>query len=188
MALENADGGGGDWIDNDQLQAMCEEKALAVLKILRIEPPSRPTPTSRSDWHPVIVDMLVLSGRWKGSVYRSERMTKAGFTNTLRQKFDPRDAELKAKDRRKIDRTEGTDLACRFGFYTADGVQRFCLNAARAGDMAEIEALFEQTKGDPYTVAEKAELDNASAVIFGDTDGEVGGSKAAPVDEEEPPF
>lgn len=192
MALENADGG-GDFIDNDQLQAMCEEKALVVCKILRIEPGSRPTPTSRSDWFPVVVDMLVLSGRWKGTVYRSERMTKAGFTNTLREKFDPRDAELKAKERRKIARTEGTDLAARFGFYTADGVKRFCLNAARAGDMAEIEALFEQTGNDPYTAAEKAELDRSSDVLFGETDGEIGAKAVVPAaagayDDDEPPF
>ena len=196
MALENADGGGGDWITNDQWDRLCKEKALGVFKILRIEPPSKPTETSRSPWHPVVVDMLILSGSYEGTVYRSERMTKAGFTNTLREKFHPEDADKKAKDRRKLPRTEGTDLVARFGTYQADGVTRFALNGARADDVKRVEELFAETGGDPYTAAEKAELESARD-IFADTtpgdeisSGNMAGARmpAADPDDDEPPF
>jgi len=188
MALENADGGGGDWISPETYERLCQEKALAVLKILRIEPGSMPKPTSRSMWYPVVVDMLLLDGHLEGTVYRSERMTRAGFTNTLREKFDPRDADLKAKDRRKIPRTEGTDLACRFGTYKDnEGNTRFALNAARPDDMARIEALFADG-ADPYAAAEKAEVAKASAVFGGPGTDPGYVSAEYDVNDEEPPF
>jgi hypothetical protein len=159
VALENADGGGGDWIDDDTYAKLCQEKALAVLRILRIEEGAKPKPTSRSMWYPVVVDLLILDGHREGEVFRSERMTKAGFTNTLREKFDPRDAELKAKERRKIPRTEGTDLACRFGTYKDnEGNVRYALNAARPDDMTRVAALFAEYDDDPYTAFEKKAL------------------------------
>jgi hypothetical protein len=181
MALENADGGGGDWIPADVVEELAASRTLAVFKILRILPGEKPKPTSRSEWFPVIADMLILDGKRKGTVYRSERFTKSGIVNTLRQKFDPRDAELKPKDRRKIARTEGTDLVARFGFYKDnEGVQRVCINAARADDVEEVKALFEATGDDPYGHYEAEDRKNSVSVMSG---------APAPVDDDdEPPF
>lgn len=191
MALENADGGGGDWISNDMWQELCEGNALAVMRILSIEP-RQPVPNgSGNEWEPVIVDMLVLSGKYEGTVYRSERMTKAGFTNTLRMKWDPADAAKPAKERRKIPRIVGTDLACRFGFYTdkRSGMKRFALNAARADDMATVAELFEKTGDDPYTAAEDQDRELAMAAIGDVSDGAIGGAPDDDDDDDDiPPF
>jgi hypothetical protein len=186
VALENADAGGGDWIGDDMWQELCEGQVLAVMRILRIEP-RQPVPNhSGNEWEPVVVDMLVLSGKYTGTVYRSERMTKAGFTNTLRQKWDPADAAKPAKERRKIPRTEGTDLACRFGFYKdkRSGLNRFALNAAREDDMAEVVKLFAESGDDPYRAAEAKDRELAMAAM-----GSPGAAAGQPDDlDDEPPF
>lgn len=190
MALENADsGGGGDWIPEENLTEMAEGQALAVCKILRILPGEKPKPTSRSEWYPVVVDMLVLSGKFEGSVYRSEKLTRAGFTGTLREKLDPATEGQPFKQRRKIPRTEGTDLAVRFGFYTDnEGVRRLCMNAARADDMEQLKALFKKTGDDPYSwyeaqdrAASGVAVDAAPAVNA------VHGSDTAPVQNDKVP-
>lgn len=164
MALENADSGGGDWIPEEKLTEMAEGQALAVCRVLRILPGEKPKPTSRSDWYPVVVNMLILSGKYEGSVYRSEKLTRTGFTNTLREKKDPADPKGKAK----IPRTEGTDVVVRFGFYTDnEGVRRLCMNAARADDMERVTELFRVTGDDPYSAAEAKDRADSALVMAG---------------------
>jgi hypothetical protein len=198
MALENADGGGGDWITDDVYEELAEDAALAVLRILRIEP-RQPVPGKLNEWEPVVVDMLVLSGRHANTVWRSERMTKAGLTNTLRSKWDPspENMALKAKERVKIPRTEGTDLACRFGHYTSahSSRQLVGLNAARAADMKRVEALFAEYGDDPYTAFEDQDRANAMAALGGPAEdrapvtvGGAGTPAATDPMDEEPPF
>lgn len=184
MAIENADAGGGDWIPEQTYQELAEGQTLVVCKILNIEPGSLPKPTSRSQWFPVVVDMLALSGKFNGTVWRSERMTRTGMTNTLREKFHPDDAEKPMKQRRKIPRVEGTDLVCRFGYYTDnEGNRRLCLNAARPDDVKRVKALFEATNDDPYSAAEAKDRQLAMATI-----GDTAPGSGAPDDDDEPPF
>ena len=148
MALDNGEGG-GDYVDRSYWMGLAKEGALVVFRIIRVEAPTKLNPKLK-EAEPVVVDFAVLNGNEEGTVYRSERIIAAGITNTLRKKTVERGGK-----KVKVDREPGDDVAVRMGVYESFGSEKAGANPCGPDEFEKVKRIFEETKGDPYTVFER---------------------------------
>lgn len=157
--LDNGTGGGGDYITREEWIELAQEGALVCFRIIRIEEPTLMSTSIKKEAEPVVADVLIVNGTQAETVYRAERIISAGITNTLRTKKVKNAAGKSVTVPRPIN----SDVAVRMGIYKAFGREHAGANPCGPDEFEKVKALFETTKGDPYTHFERLALASVAA-------------------------